>query len=121
MHYLRRYLGVFVIGLCLTSNWNVAHADDTQRLSGIDLSHHNDVSDWSEIQSAELSFVILKATDGMDYLDPTFDDRFTTLKTLGLIRGAYHFTKQTTIPWFRQTGLSKTCLWKPVICRRLLT
>lgn len=105
MLHLRRCLGVFVIGLCLTSNWNLAHADDTQRLTGVDLSHHNEVSDWSEIQSAELSFVILKATDGMDYLDPTFDDRFTTVKTLGLIRGAYHFYETNDDPlvqanWF---------------------
>lgn len=105
MHHLGRYLAVVVIGLCLTLNLNVAHADDTQRLTGIDLSHHNDVSDWSEIQSAKLSFVILKATDGMNYLDPTFDDRFTTLKTLGLIRGAYHFYETNDDPlvqanWF---------------------
>ncbi|WP_245818964.1 glycoside hydrolase family 25 protein [Marivita hallyeonensis] len=82
-----------------------AIADTTQRLTGIDLSHHNTVSDWSAITSAELSFVILKATDGMDYLDPTFADRFETLGTLGLVRGAYHFYETNDAPevqasWF---------------------
>ncbi|MEP5729646.1 MAG: GH25 family lysozyme [Sulfitobacter sp.] len=101
----RRLIGAFVAGVCLMSTWSLAVAQDKIRLLGIDLSHHNDVSDWGQISSADVSFVILKATDGMDYLDPTFDHRFGTLETAGLIRGAYHFYETNDDPlvqanWF---------------------
>ena len=98
MKNFRMYLATTAISISLMPLWNVAMAEGDQRLTGIDVSHHNNVSDWSEIKSADISFVILKATDGMDYLDPTFTDRFKALKTAGLIRGAYHFYETNDSP-----------------------
>lgn len=107
MKIFQRYLtaSILGIGIGLVSGGGVALADDNQHLTGIDLSHYNNVSDWSELKSTEISFVILKATDGMDYLDPTFSSRFKDLKATGMIRGAYHFYETNDDPqvqasWF---------------------
>lgn len=89
----------------LVSAANSALAESEPHLTGIDLSHHNEVADWSKVEAAQLAFVILKATDGMDYLDPTFVDRYSALAGTGLIRGAYHFYETNDDPtiqakWF---------------------
>ncbi len=82
-----------------------AGAEDAARVTGIDLSHYNKVASWSDIETARIAFVILKATDGLDYLDPTFAQRFRTLGDAGMIRGAYHFYETDDDPaaqadWF---------------------
>ncbi len=40
---------------------------------GIDLSHHNTVTDWD---SLKLGFVFLKATEGDSYVDPEWPARW---------------------------------------------
>ncbi|EDZ40651.1 putative cell-wall lytic enzyme [Rhodobacteraceae bacterium HTCC2083] len=105
MKIFHRSLAASAFGIGLLSGSSLALADGNNHLTGIDLSHHNDIADWSEIKSSELSFIILKATDGMDYLDPTFTDRYNTLAATGMIRGAYHFYETNDDPnvqadWF---------------------
>lgn len=61
------------------------------RLFGIDISHHNRVTDWHALTKGQVDFVFVKATEGLDYVDPTFDDHFRSAKEVGITRGAYHF------------------------------
>ena len=55
---------------------------------GIDLSHHNAEPDWNKL---DIDFVIMKATEGTDYIDPTFIPRLVKCKENNIPVGAYHF------------------------------
>lgn len=66
----------------------------TEHVFGIDLSHFNGDVDWKQLGAGEVgspAFIVLKATEGVDYLDPTFVEHWSAAKEHGFIRGAYHF------------------------------
>jgi len=64
----------------------------TARLvKGLDVSSHNGSVDWRAVAAEGPGFVFIKATEGVDNKDVTFDDHWSTVKGTGLIRGAYHF------------------------------
>lgn len=56
----------------------------------IDISHWQTVTDWNKLKS-EVDGVICKATQGTDYVDPTFLSNVQNAKQVGLQVGAYHF------------------------------
>jgi lysozyme len=58
---------------------------------GIDISHHQGNIRWAELRSEDISFVIIKATEGKDYKDKLFERNWTSSKTEGYKTGAYHF------------------------------
>ena len=53
----------------------------------LDLSHWNTITDWGKIKEP----VILKCTESLTYLDPTFKERREILRNKGLYLGCYHF------------------------------
>ena len=55
-----------------------------------DLSHHNKVSSWVEIKE-NCSFVILKATQGLTFIDPTLFTRITQCEKHGIPYWVYTF------------------------------
>lgn len=57
----------------------------------VDLSHHNTVSDFDTVKAAGIVGVIHKATEGLTYKDPTYQDRLSKATSAGLLWGAYHF------------------------------
>jgi len=57
----------------------------------LDISHHNDVSDWNAVYAAGVRGVIHKATESTDYTDPTYLARCAPAMRAGLLWGAYHF------------------------------
>ncbi|MCU0345058.1 MAG: glycoside hydrolase family 25 protein [Ignavibacterium sp.] len=58
---------------------------------GIDISHHQGEIRWEELRTENISFVIIKATEGGDYIDPQFKTNWTKSKAEGYKTGAYHF------------------------------
>ena len=56
----------------------------------LDLSHYNPVQDWLKV-SKEIDCVILKATQGKSYLDPTFYKNRVDARDSDILVGAYHF------------------------------
>ena len=60
---------------------------------GIDLSHHNTVTDWDKVTA---KFVYLKATEGATHRDSKFDSFVTNAKKRGILVGAYHFYVTTS-------------------------
>ncbi len=63
---------------------------------GIDISHYQEDVAWeqlslSTVNDLPLSFVIVKATEGMSLVDKNFDSNFFEVREMGVIRGAYHF------------------------------
>lgn len=59
---------------------------------GLDLSHYNEDPDWEEL---EVDFVIMKATEGTSYEDPTFKKRLAACRKAGIPAGAYHYYRGT--------------------------
>lgn len=58
---------------------------------GVDVSGHSGVVDWMQVEAAGHDFAFVKATEGIDLLDPAFDGHWQALAESELRRGAYHF------------------------------
>ncbi|MBQ8592784.1 MAG: glycoside hydrolase family 25 protein [Bacteroidaceae bacterium] len=66
------------------------------RVHGLDVSHHQGRIDWAKLSlaayhDAPINFVFMKATEGGDFVDKTFQANFASARECGLVRGAYHF------------------------------
>lgn len=57
----------------------------------IDLSHFNSTVDFGQVKATGIVGVIHKATQGLDFEDPTFQSRRAEALAAGLYWGAYHF------------------------------
>lgn len=60
-------------------------------LKVLDISHHNDVSDFKAIYDFGIRGIIHKATQGTGYVDNRYAMRRQKAKDAGLLWGAYHF------------------------------
>ncbi|MGI8436918.1 MAG: GH25 family lysozyme [Chthoniobacterales bacterium] len=82
-------LGSFLIwsGLWIPN----APSPTTHPVRGIDISHHQGAIEWSRIDSRQVQFAYIKATEGADYHDPAFLQNWRGADADGLARGAYHF------------------------------
>lgn len=58
---------------------------------GVDVSKHSGVIDWKRIKEQGVDFVIIKATEGENYIDPLYDDNYRNAIRQDLIVGTYHF------------------------------
>lgn len=58
---------------------------------GLDLSGHNGDIDFDEVKRAGYSFVILKASEGVSFVDKSFHKNYAAAREAGLKVGAYHF------------------------------
>lgn len=85
-----------------TSKWQAMYGKEVYpegySIHGIDISHHQGEIDWEKVRKArinddEISFVIVKATEGKSFLDDNFNDNFYQAREYGFIRGAYHYFK----------------------------
>jgi lysozyme len=69
----------------------VEAAPALQWTEGMDVSKNQDV-DWPNIDTNAIKFAIIKATDGIDYVDPSFQVNWSAAGQLSSMkRGAYHF------------------------------
>jgi lysozyme len=57
----------------------------------IDISHNVRVSDFNLVRKSEILAVIHKATEGGDWIDPSYSERRVQAESAGLLWGAYHF------------------------------
>ncbi len=63
-----------------------------QGLKGIDVSHYQGRVNWNEVANdRRVTFVILKATEGNNFVDNTYQYNFNECKRLGIPVGSYHF------------------------------
>ncbi|MER9336461.1 glycoside hydrolase family 25 protein [Mesorhizobium sp. M0293] len=67
----------------------------------IDVSHHNPPPEpnWAKVKAGGTVGVILKATEGTTYIDPTFGQRREAAKAAGLAVSSYHFLKHGDARW----------------------
>jgi lysozyme len=57
----------------------------------IDISHNVRVSDFNLVRKSNILAVIHKATEGGDWVDPSYAERRAQAEQAGLMWGAYHF------------------------------
>jgi lysozyme len=57
----------------------------------IDVSHWQTPVDFAQAKAAGMAAVILKATQGIGFVDPTFASRAMAANAAGLLVGSYHF------------------------------
>jgi lysozyme len=60
-------------------------------LTGIDVSFYQGTIDWTTVANNNISFAILKATEGLDIVDPNFATNWAASRAVGMTRSAYHF------------------------------
>jgi len=91
-----KYFSPYIIATLLTVSAIPTQAgmdkkDNSRVMKGIDVSHFSGEVDWKKVKTAGYSFAFAKATEGVDLLDPVYQNHWETIKKVGLIRGAYHF------------------------------
>src|SRR5262245_3644140 len=57
----------------------------------IDISHNVTVSDFQSVRRSNILAVIHKATEGGDWIDPSYGIHRRQAESAGLLWGAYHF------------------------------
>lgn len=65
-------------------------------VQGFDISHYQSSVDFAAAYSSGARFVIIKATEGTTYQDPSFSSHYGGATNAGLIRGGYHFAHLDT-------------------------
>src|SRR4051812_33196617 len=66
-------------------------ASASARMSGIDVSHFQQEIDWQQVRRAGIAFAFIKASEGINVVDPMFDHNWHGAKAAQILRGAYHF------------------------------
>jgi lysozyme len=60
-------------------------------IQGIDISHHQSKINWDDLESEDLDFIFIKATEGGDFVDVNFKENWYKAIGHGYKVGAYHF------------------------------
>ena len=70
----------------------------TAEIIGIDVSKYQGVIDFKKVQAAGVSYVFVRATEGITYQDKNFKASFAAAQAAGLTTGAYHFYESNDDP-----------------------
>ncbi len=65
---------------------------------GIDISHWQNVIDWTQVATAGKRFAFMKASEGTTLADPTYSTNRAQARAVGLYVGAYHFARPDSTP-----------------------
>ncbi len=63
---------------------------------GLDVSHHQVRINWKKVDSKKYKYIIMKSTEGKDFLDTDFFYNWTNAQINGFKVGAYHFFTMTS-------------------------
>ena len=63
----------------------------TTGIMGLDVSKYQGQIDFAAVAGAGYRYVLVKATQGVDYIDPNFKTNYQQAKAAGLLVGAYHY------------------------------
>jgi GH25 family lysozyme M1 (1,4-beta-N-acetylmuramidase) len=73
-------------------------AAQTTGLPGIDVSHWQGTINWTQVKNSGVVFAFCKATENTDFTDPRFSANWSAMKSLGIVRGAYHYARYLLSP-----------------------
>ena len=65
------------------------------KTQGLDISHHQEKVNWTRVDP-NYKFIILKATEGQNFLDTDFLYNWNNARLNGFVVGAYHFFTMTS-------------------------
>lgn len=65
--------------------------DDLPR--GIDVASYQGRPDWAAVAASGIRFAFTKATEDVDYTNPTLGHNWAGIKANGIVRGAYHYAR----------------------------
>ena len=68
-------------------------------MKGIDVSSHNGDINWSAVKNDGVEVAIIKATEGVDFVDSMVNQHYIGAKNVGLNIGFYHFMSEKTDPY----------------------
>ncbi len=60
-------------------------------VQGIDVSHYQGSIDWKTIESQNIDFAFIKATEGSGLVDENFSENWKNAAQTSVLSGAYHF------------------------------
>jgi lysozyme len=100
MKHIALYISFFLSLLAsplLAQDYPVQCEDTCSHIHGIDLSHYQGNVFWETIgDNTHMSYVYLKATEGGDRIDATFERNIWMAHQQGLKVGSYHFYRPKT-------------------------
>ncbi|MEP6973643.1 MAG: glycoside hydrolase family 25 protein [Actinomycetota bacterium] len=67
-------------------------------LPGIDVSHYQNLIDWTQVAPSGIQFAFAKATEGTGYIDPMYATNRAGAAANGIAFGAYHFARPDLHP-----------------------
>jgi len=62
-------------------------------IRGIDVSGWDPFIDWQTVRNQDIRFAIMKSTEGVDYFSKYFDGQWAGSKSVGILRGSYHYLR----------------------------
>ena len=74
------------------------HPQPPNSIPGIDVSHYQNVIDWTQVAASGVRFAFAKATEGTGYVDPTYATNLAGATANGIAFGAYHFARPDLHP-----------------------
>ena len=100
MKHLAHYITILLSLLALplhAQDYYVQCEDTCSHIHGIDLSHYQGNVFWETIgDNTHMAYVYLKATEGGDRIDATFERNIWMAHQQGLKVGSYHFYRPKT-------------------------
>ena len=65
---------------------------------GIDVSVHNGDINWGDVKNSDIKVVIIKATEGINFVDKMLENHYKGANSVGMNIGFYHFMSEKTDP-----------------------
>ena len=98
---MKRIIGfifsILSVTLAMAQRIDVQCEDTCTHIHGIDLSHYQGKVFWEAIgDNTKMAFVYLKATEGGDRIDQTYEKNIQLAHQNGLKVGSYHFFRPKT-------------------------
>ena len=74
----------------ISNDFKLPNEDAAKNAIGFDASLWQGGINWTEIKETTISFIVIKATQGDQYIDPQFHNYWESAEANEIIRGAYH-------------------------------
>jgi GH25 family lysozyme M1 (1,4-beta-N-acetylmuramidase) len=76
--------------------WRMANGVVSTQVLGLDVSHYDGAMNWTCTKADKKSFAWAKATEGINYTDPTYVTNQTNGTSAGVYMAGYHFAHPET-------------------------
>ena len=79
----------------------------SETLLGVDVSHWQGVMDWRKAKKAGVQFAFIKATEGLNWVDPQFKNNMDGCRYVDIPFGIYHFWRGLVSPELQAANFMK--------------